>query len=69
MSIFAVISGTALVLRYGRMGTVSKHECHLAILKRGVQIFLVGVVIAAVGSLAVFFSSMTATTFCSTFCR
>lgn len=54
-SIFVIISGVALVLRYGRMAGESKREYHIAILKRGVQIYLIGIAVAVVVSLAVYF--------------
>lgn len=52
-SIFVIISGVSLVLRYGRMAGSSKREYHKTILKRGLQIYLIG--IAVVASLAILF--------------
>lgn len=54
-SVFVVVSGAALVLRYGRMAGRPRREYHLAILKRGVQIFLIGVAVAAIASVAIHF--------------
>ena len=54
-SIFVIISGVALVLRYGRMAGHSKREYHVAILKRGIEIFLIGIAIAAIASVAIHF--------------
>ena len=50
-SIFVIISGVALVLRYGRMAGHSKREYHVAILKRGIEIFLIGIAIAVIAFL------------------
>lgn len=54
-SIFVIISGVALVLRYGRMADRPKREYHTAIFKRGIQIFLIGIAVAIVASLAIHF--------------
>ena len=54
-SIFVIISGVALVLRYGRMAGHSKREYHVAILKRGIEIFLIGIAIAVIASVAIHF--------------
>ena len=54
-SVFVIISGVALVLRYGRMKDGSKRAYHAAILRRGLEIFCIGVAIAVVGSLAIHF--------------
>ncbi|MDU9376157.1 hypothetical protein McpSp1_07490 [Methanocorpusculaceae archaeon Sp1] len=54
-SVFVIISGVALVLRYGRMTGKPKREYYVAILKRGLEIFFIGVAIALVGSLAIHF--------------
>lgn len=54
-SVFVIISGVALVLRYGRMTGHSKREYHTAIFRRGIQIFLIGIAIAVIASLAIHF--------------
>lgn len=54
-SVFVVVSGVALVLRYGRMAGWPKREYHLAILRRGVEIFCIGVAVAVVASVAIHF--------------
>ncbi|HJJ98751.1 MAG TPA: heparan-alpha-glucosaminide N-acetyltransferase [Methanocorpusculum sp.] len=54
-SVFVIISGVALVLRYGRMTGYSKREYHIAIFRRGLQIYLIGIAIAVIASLVIHF--------------
>ncbi len=54
-SIFVLISGVALVLRHGRMEGKPKKEYYRAIAKRGLQVFLIGLAIAVVGSILIYF--------------
>ncbi len=54
-SVFVIISGVALVLRYSRMTGHSKREYHTAIFRRGIQIFLIGIAIVVIASLAIHF--------------
>ena len=52
-SVFVLISGAALVLRYGRMAGQPRRAYHFAILKRGVEIFLIGIGVSVVASLLI----------------
>lgn len=52
-SVFVIISGAALVLRHGRMAGRPRRAYHFAILKRGVEIFLIGVGVSVVASLLI----------------
>ncbi len=52
-SVFVIISGAALVLRHGRMAGRPRRAYHFAILKRGVEIFLIGVGVSLVASLLI----------------
>lgn len=54
-SIFVIISGVALILRYGRMAGKPLREYHLAIIKRGLLVFFIGLMIAVVGSILIHF--------------
>lgn len=54
-SIFVIISGMALVLRHGRMEGAPRKEYYLAIVKRGVEVLLIGVGIAVVCSIFIHF--------------
>lgn len=53
-AVFVVICGVALVLRHARMADKPRKEYYLAIVKRGVEIFLIGVAVALVCSAAVY---------------
>ncbi|HJJ27958.1 MAG TPA: heparan-alpha-glucosaminide N-acetyltransferase [Methanocorpusculum sp.] len=54
-SVFVIISGMALVLRHGRMEGSPRRAYYLAIVKRGVQVMLIGVAIAVVCSIFLYF--------------
>lgn len=54
-SIFVIISGVALVLRHGRMEGSPRKLYYLAIVKRAVQVLLIGVGIAVVCSVFIHF--------------
>lgn len=54
-SIFVVISGVSLILRHGRMKGSPRKEYYLAIVKRGVEVILIGVGIAIVASIFIHF--------------
>lgn len=54
-SIFVIISGVSLILRHGRMAGKPKKEYYTAIVKRGIQVMLIGVGIAVVASLFIHF--------------
>lgn len=52
-SVFVIISGAALVLRYGRMAGQPRRAYHLAILKRGAEIILIGIGVSVIASLLI----------------
>lgn len=52
-SIFVIISGVSLVLRHGRMEGKTDKAYYLAIVKRGGQVFLIGIIIAVIASLLI----------------
>ncbi|HJJ47809.1 MAG TPA: heparan-alpha-glucosaminide N-acetyltransferase [Methanocorpusculum sp.] len=54
-SIFVIISGVSLVLRHGRMEGSPRKAYYLAIVKRGVQVLLIGMAIALICSLFIYF--------------
>lgn len=53
-AIFVVISGMALILRHARMADKPRKEYHLAIVKRGIEIILIGVIVAVVCSVLIY---------------
>ncbi|MDO9522655.1 MAG: heparan-alpha-glucosaminide N-acetyltransferase [Methanocorpusculum sp.] len=52
-SVFVIISGTSLILRHGRMLDKPRRTYYLAILKRGIEIMLIGLGVSIVASLLV----------------
>ncbi len=52
-SIFVIISGVALVLRHGRMLGQPRRAYYIAILKRGIEIILIGLVVSVIASLLI----------------
>lgn len=54
-AVFVVISGAALVLRHARMADKPRKEYYLAIVKRGVEIVVIGIIVAVICSAAVHF--------------
>ena len=55
-SIFVIISGVSLILRHGRMNGRPKKAYYAAIIKRGIQVMLIGVGIALVASVFIHFA-------------
>lgn len=53
-AIFVVISGMALVLRNARMADKTRSEYHLAIIKRGAEIIIIGIIAAVVCSVMIY---------------
>ncbi len=54
-SIFVIICGVSLILRHGRMAGSPRKEYYMAIVKRGVEIIVIGVMIAVVCSVFIHF--------------
>jgi uncharacterized membrane protein len=52
-SVFVVISGTSLILRHGRMLDKPRRAYYMAILKRGLEIMLIGLGVSVIASLLV----------------
>jgi len=49
-SVFVIISGTSLILRHGRMLDKPRRAYYIAILKRGIEIILIGIGVSIVAS-------------------
>ena len=54
-SLFVLICGFSLVLRLRRMAGKSKKEYNIAVIKRGIQVFLFGVLVALIASIIIYF--------------
>ena len=52
-SVFVIISGVALILRHGRMAGKPRGQYYLAIVKRGIEVIVIGIAIALSGSLLI----------------
>jgi uncharacterized membrane protein len=52
-SVFVIISGVSLILRHGRMSDKPRGKYYLAIVKRGVEVFFIGVCVALIGSILI----------------
>lgn len=52
-SVFVIISGTSLILRHGRMLDQPRRAYYTAILKRGIEIILIGVCVSVIASLLI----------------
>lgn len=54
-SLFVLICGFSLILRQRRMEGASKKEYNIAVVKRGVQVILVGILFAVISSVIIYF--------------
>ncbi|MDO5844472.1 MAG: heparan-alpha-glucosaminide N-acetyltransferase [Methanocorpusculum sp.] len=54
-AIFVIISGMALVLRHARMADKPRKDYYLAIVKRAVEIIIIGVAVAVICSVLIYF--------------
>ncbi|WP_319378613.1 heparan-alpha-glucosaminide N-acetyltransferase [uncultured Methanocorpusculum sp.] len=52
-SVFVIISGTSLILRHGRMLDKPRRAYYMAILKRGLEIMLIGLGVSVIASLLI----------------